>query len=112
MNSEIKVYSYPNGEIQRVQVVRWDDWSQLDFLRPSFNPASLGCFGDIYSNFLVPARPEIFGQLVMVQVPEAEKLLEATLVLKEGVRLIGGRPRFSTNEAALLWKELEERDSI
>ena len=70
MNSEIKVYSYPNGEIQKVQVVRWDDWSGLEFLRPTYSPLSLKCFGDIYENFLVPARPEIFGQLVMVQMPE------------------------------------------
>lgn len=43
MNSEIKVYSYPGGEIQRVQVVRWEDWAQLDFLHLDYNDADLCC---------------------------------------------------------------------
>ena len=132
MNSEIKVYSYPNGEIQKVQVVRWDDWSRLDFLRPSYSPSSLKCFGDIYENFLVPARPEIFGQLVMVQLPEdmdavwgsirtydddwhkkysgiVDTLTVVTVMLKKGVKLIGGKPRFLTEEGKCLWTELENR---
>ena len=32
MKSEVKVFDRGNGEIQRVHVVSWDDWSQLDFL--------------------------------------------------------------------------------
>lgn len=135
MNSEIKVYSYPNGEIQKVQIVRWDDWSRLDFLRPSYSPSSLKCFGDIYENFLVPARPEIFGQLVMVQLPEdmdavwgsirtydddwhkkysgiADTLTVVTVMLKKGVKLIGGKPRFLTEEGKCLWTELENRGCI
>lgn len=122
MNSEIKVYSYPNGEIQRVQVVRWDDWSQLDFLCPSFSEASLDCFSDIYKNFLVPACPWIFGQMVMFQLPEdvtvpvtegtTDRLTAAAMVLKEGVKLVGGNPRFSSSDAESLWRELEKKDSI
>lgn len=134
MNSEIKVYSYPNGEIQRVQVVRWDDWSQLDFLRPSYSSASLDCFSHIYKNFLVPACPWIFGQMVMVQMPEdmdevwgnirtyddwhkkysgvVDSLTVITMMLKKGVRLTGGKPRFLTEEASALWRELEKRNCI
>ena len=135
MNSEIKVYSYPNGEIQRVQVVRWDDWSQLDFLRPSYSSASLDCFSHIYKNFLVPACPWIFGQMVMVQMPEnmdvvwgniktydddwhkkysgvVDTLTVITMMLKKGVRLVGGKPRFLTEEASALWRELEKRNCI
>ena len=32
MKSEVKVFDRGNGEIQRVHVVSWEDWSQLDFL--------------------------------------------------------------------------------
>lgn len=135
MYSEMKEYSYPNGEIQRVQVVRWDDWSQLDFLRPSYSLASLECFYDIYRNFLVPACPWIFGQMVMVQVPEdmdavwgsiktydddwhknysgvVDTLTVITMMLKKGVHLVGGKPRFLTEEASALWRELEKRNCI
>ena len=32
MESQIKTYTYPNGDIQRVQVVRPDSWAELNFL--------------------------------------------------------------------------------
>ena len=70
MESEVKVFSYPNGEIQRVQLVRLDDWQQLDFLQPVHSESSLKCFSHIYREFLVPACPWIFGNMVMFQIPE------------------------------------------
>ena len=141
MNSEINVYSYPSGEIQRVQVVRWEDWSGLKFCRPTYNPASLECFYHIYKNFLVPGAPWIFGQLVMVQMPEdvteiwefvsrgqdedanledvrrkykgiKDVLTVVTMILKDGVRLVNGCPQFRTAEAKNLWAELESRDCL
>ena len=33
MNQEIKVFAREDGQIQRVQVVRFEDWAQLDFLQ-------------------------------------------------------------------------------
>lgn len=75
MNSEVKVFVRENGEVQRVQVVRWDDWSQLDFLALKQNSLeeqvkALECFGDIYQNYLVPACPWIFPHMVMFCLPE------------------------------------------
>ena len=32
MKSEVKVFDRGNGELQRVHMVSWEDWSQLDFL--------------------------------------------------------------------------------
>ena len=32
MQSEIKTFTYPNGEIQRVHLVRPESWDQVDFL--------------------------------------------------------------------------------
>ena len=70
MRSEIRTFSYPGGEIQRVQTVRLDDWSDLDFLHPVSTDAALGCFSEIYDLYLVPARPWMFGTFVMFTVPE------------------------------------------
>lgn len=75
MNSEVKVFTRENGEIQRVQVVRWDDWAQLDFLylkqgNLEQQVKALECFRDIYQNYLVPACPWIFPQMVMFCLPE------------------------------------------
>ena len=35
MNSEILTFSYPDGEIQRAQVVRLEKWEELEFLYPN-----------------------------------------------------------------------------
>ncbi len=150
MNSEVKVYTRENGEIQRVQVVRWEDWSQLDFLCPKqegfeHQLRALNCFYEIYKNFLVPTAPWIFPQMVMFCLPEdveladgklifakkmsdgdsgasfyesekygkvSDKLIAASIILEEGVKLRGGKPRFTTLEAEALWNELESRGCI
>ncbi|MBQ8279107.1 MAG: phosphodiester glycosidase family protein [Roseburia sp.] len=128
MDSEMKVYSYPDGEIQRVQVVRWDDWSQLDFLHLKQNDAALDCFYDIYRNYLVPGCPWIFGRMILFQLPKdldvelpsstekygvvGDKLTAASVVLQEGVKIAGGKPVFQNEQAKKLWKILEERDCV
>lgn len=125
MNSEVKIFARENDEIQRVQVVRFDDWSQLDFLQLKGDKRALQCFYDIYKNFLVPTAPWIFPQMVMFQLPEhmerecddeaeksGDKLLAASIVLREGVKLRGGKPVFSTKEAKALWEELEAQDCV
>lgn len=75
MKAEVKVFTRENGEIQRVQVVRLDDWSDLDFLCMKQETleqqiTALQCFADIYENYLVPACPWIFPQMVMFCLPE------------------------------------------
>ena len=125
MNSEVKVFAREDGQIQRVQVVRFDDWSQLDFLQPKGDKRALQCFYEIYKNFLIPTMPWIFPQMVMFQLPEnieiplepksgacEDKLLAASLVLQNGVKLRGGKPVFSTKEAKALWEELEAHDCV
>jgi len=118
MNSEVKVYKKDNGEVQRVQVVRFDDWSGLDFLCPkqdgfAHQINALDCFYDIYKNYLVPTFPWIFPQMILFCLPEEnDKLLEASIVLKEGVKLRGGKPHFSTGKAEALWRELDAQGCI
>lgn len=75
MDSEVRVYNRENGELQRVQVVRWEDWSQMDFLYLKqkgleAQKKALECFRDIYANYLVPDCPWIFPQMLMFSLPE------------------------------------------
>ena len=70
MRSEVKTYAYPDGNIQRVQTISWEDWSGLDFLSPTPTDDALDCFAHIYRNFLVPQAPWMFGHLVMFRLPE------------------------------------------
>lgn len=87
MQSEIKTITYANGEIQKVQIIRWAEWRQLDFLWPELTMLSvsaedpdaaaeaaiqerLKCFERIYHQFLVPGCPWIFGNLILFSMPE------------------------------------------
>lgn len=128
MRSEIKVFSYPNGEIQRVQLVRFEDWSKLEFLNLSYNPGALDCFSDIYRQYLVPGCPWIFGNMVMFHIPEdlevpfphatkkygavSDDLTAAAAALREGVKVVGGKPVFKDEQVKQFWCELEKRNSL
>ena len=128
MQSEVKVYKHENGEIQRVHVVRWNDWEKLDFLYMDGNKNALKCFRDIYANYLVPGCPWVFGNMIMFQLPEdlsfsfdfnsnkygeiEDKLTAATIALKEGVKIIGGKPVFKNKTIKEFWNLLEEKKSV
>lgn len=128
MNSEIKEIAYPNGEIQRVQMIRLEDWKQLEFLRLPYAEVSLKCFSDIYREYLVPGCPWIFGNMVMFHLPEdvdipfpmadkkygavSDRLTAAAIGLRNGVSVIGGKPKFRTPEAKTFWETLEKRNSL
>lgn len=133
MNSEVKVFTRENGEIQRVQVVRLEDWAQLDFLRLEQSSTeqqvkALACFRDIYQNYLVPACPWIFPQMVMFSLPEdveaafpfenekygavADPLVAASIALQDGVKLKNGAPVFADEKIEKFWQELEKRGCV
>ncbi len=128
MNGQVKIYSYPNGEIQRVQWLHLEDWAQLHFLSPEGDPQALECFYDIYKNYHVPAFPWIFENMVLFRLPDdlqielsmrsteygtvSDKLTAAAIVLREGVKIKGGKPVFRTETARVLWEELMKHDCI
>lgn len=128
MQNEIRTISYPNGEIQRIQIVRWNGWDRLDFLTPGHSPDALQCFADIYRNYLIPAAPWIFGHMVMFQLPEnfsmnlsaytprhgsvASPLTVAADVLQSGISIQGSKPVFRNEAARTLWSALEKQNCL
>lgn len=128
MLSEVKTFSYPTGEIQRVHIARWEDWAQLDFLKLPYAPDALDCFYNVYRLFLVPACPWLFGHLVMFHIPDdlevpfsretgkygavGDKLTAAAAALQQGVQIRGGKPVFRNEEVKAFWTALEERNSL
>ena len=128
MNSEILTYSYPDGEIQRVQAVHLDRWEDLEFLRPNPSECALDGFCRIYEHHLIPAAPWVFGNIVMFRLPEgmevpfsfetgsfgtvAEPLSAAAIGLRRGVRVHGKKIWFRDEMTRKFWKELEARDSV
>ena len=127
MDSQIKTYGYPDGNIQRVQLVSWEDWAGLEFLAPDPTGDALDCFYHIYKNFLVPGAPWMFGNLVMFRLPSelpelsfetkkygtlADPLTAAAAALAEGLRIAGGKPKFRTAQAKALWEALEKENGL
>ena len=128
MNSEIVTYSYPDGEIQRIQVVRPECWADLEFLRPNPSAGVFDGFCRIYEHHLIPAAPWVFGNIVMFRLPEgmevpfsfesgrfgavAEPLTAAAIALRRGVRVLGKKIWFRDGKTQNFWKELEARNSV
>lgn len=76
LTSEIKTYTYSDGEICRVQIVRADSWQQAEFVKPPHDPASFEGICHIYRSFLVPAAPYVFGKLRMVRDGDRSRTVE------------------------------------
>ena len=128
MNSQIHTFSYPDGEIQRVQLVRLDNWEELEYLSPDSSDRALGCFSEIYRKFLIPAAPWVFGNLVLFRLPEglnvpfghtsgiygtvADPLTAVAVALGKQVRVGKKRIWFRDPQTEAFWKELEKRDCI
>ena len=128
MQSQVRTFSYPNGEIQKVHTVTLDSWESLDFLKLKYQEGALDCFAHIYRKFLVPAQPWVFGNMVMFHIPEdlpipfsfntqkygavADKLTAVAAAMEKGVKIIGGKPVFFDPKVKAFWKALEERNSL
>ena len=128
MEAQIKVYPREKGEIQRVQVVQLKSWEELVWLPLVYDKKALDCFAKIYSQYLVPACPWLFGNLVMFHIPEdvevpfqrstgkygvvGDRLTAAAAALQRGVRIVGERPVFANQQVKAFWEALQQRDSI
>lgn len=128
MDTQERIFHYPNGEIQRVQLVRQESWSNLDFLPLSYGDGALECFAHIYRKFLVPAQPWLFGNMVMFRIPDdmdvpfsfktakygavADKLTAAAAAMEKHARIVGKKPVFSDTQVKVFWDALVRRNCL
>ncbi len=127
MESQIKTYSFPDGTIQRVQRVKLPDWESLSFLEMKGSGSQVDCFAQIFRQYLVPACPWLFGNLVLFSLPEgmdipfprdsrygsvAGDLTAAAAALRQGVRIQREKAVFQNQDTEAFWKDLEDRDCI
>ena len=128
MKSEIKIFPYENGEIQRVHLVRPESWSEIELLQPEWSDKAVDCFYKIYKQFLVPAAPWVFGNIVLFRLPEdvsvpfghitgaygevADDLTAAAVCLRKGIFLMGEKVCFRNERVKKFWKTLESQDCI
>ncbi|MBQ5758011.1 MAG: phosphodiester glycosidase family protein [Clostridia bacterium] len=70
LKTEIRIYPLEDGEIQRVQIVRLNGWSPLDFLSPDASDSVFSQIVSLYRQFIVPVMPWIFGRMILFSLPE------------------------------------------
>ena len=70
MNSFIKTYTYENGEIQRVQVVECDSFSNIKFFTPQISKDAIKHIASIYQDFFIKQAPYVFGEIVVFHIPD------------------------------------------
>jgi len=70
IDTEIKMYTFDNGEILRVQCVHLDGWEGLNFFSPEYSEDAFGQLCNVYRNFLVPAFPAAFPKMLLFSIPE------------------------------------------
>lgn len=128
MKSEIITFPYPNGEHQRVHLVRPENWEKLGYLHPNPSDGAFDGFCRIYEQNLIPAAPYVFGNIIMFRLPEdvevpfslstgafgnvAQPLTAAAIGLRRGVTVLGKKLWFRDEQTQKFWKELEKRNSV
>ncbi len=127
MKSRIKTYTYPDGTVQRIQTVTLEGWGSLEFLDLEGSENQLDCFARIFRQYLIPACPWLFGNLVLFSLPEdmeipfsretkygavATDLTAAAAGLRQDLRILRGKPRFGSKEGEHFWSQLEARDCV
>lgn len=128
LHSEVNIFPGSGREIQRVQLVRFENWSELDFFRPASSEKAFECFQHIYRQYLIPAAHWVFGNLVMfrlvesVQVPQElmnryadqtkDPLVVAAMALRRGVMVLGEKISFRDTPTEELWNRLQAEDCI
>ena len=106
LKTETKIYPLEDGEIQRVQIVRLNGWSALDFLAPEASDRVFSGIVSLYRQFIVPVCPWIFGQMILFRLPDGlqvpdlpemtarvetdDRLTKAAFLLKEYARVRSG----------------------
>lgn len=127
MTSEIRIFPRENREIQRVHLVRPESWSELEFLRLAPADSAFDGFYRIYRQFLVPAAPWVFGNLVMFRLPKdfeipaalakpyahiSDPLTVASMILRRGAAVAGDQVFFRNPQVRQFWQTLKKRDCI
>lgn len=65
-----KTYTYEDGEIQRVQVVKAPSWDSLDFFSTSFSVEAFNSVVNTINRFQVQKYPFLYGTMVFFHIPE------------------------------------------
>ena len=111
MDSEIRTYTYDNGEFQRVQIVRTENWSDLHFITPHITRESFQAMCDVYRDQMIRVAPMIFGELVLFHIPDDMELPFTVpgITDKHTAARIRLMKQYDAPDTQAFLKQLEER---
>lgn len=70
IEQSIRTYTYEDGEIQRVQLVKASPLGNPDFFAPSFSADAFNSIIDIIDRFQVSRYPMLFGTMIFFRIPD------------------------------------------
>lgn len=70
IEQSVKTYTFEDGEIQRVQMVKMPSWECLDFFSCSFSKEAFDGVIDVIDRFQVQRYPMLFGTMVFFHIPK------------------------------------------
>ncbi|MBQ1531269.1 MAG: phosphodiester glycosidase family protein [Solobacterium sp.] len=111
IDSEIRTYTYSNGEFQRVQIVRAENWNSLQFITPAITKEAFQVMCDVYRDQMIRVAPMIFGELVLFHIPDDMELPFSVPGISDNhtaarIRLMR---KYDAPDSQLFLKLLEER---
>lgn len=128
IDSFIRTFTYPDGNIQRVQCVRFDGWKDLDFLIPEpFQKAFQGVVS-LYRDFFMPKLSLIEGRVVLFTVPDDlelpgsllhtvdeafyDRTAAVTSMFRRSVSFKGRKLSFSDKDVEAVYQRLKQRGCL
>lgn len=128
ITQEIREFRYGSGDLQKVQIVRFGSFSEMDFLTPDFDPESFERLADLYEDYIIKKYAFAFGNLVLFRLPEDyqvkpvsgdpeygnvyDPLISAAIMMERSLRFRNGSPVFSDPEAGEMFEHLKERGCL
>lgn len=128
INSDIRTFTYPDGNIQRVQCVRFDDWRDLDFLIPKYSEDAFQGIVALYRDFFMPRLSLIEGRVVLFRVPDDLELPDSFMsnadesfydrtaavaaMFRKNVSFKRRKLSFSDQDTERIYQELRQRGCL
>ena len=128
INSDIRTFTYPDGNIQRVQCVRFDDWRDLDFLIPKYSEDAFQGIVALYRDFFMLRLSLIEGRVVLFRVPDDLELPDSfmsvadetfydrtaavTAMFRKNVSFKRRKLSFSDQDTERIYRQLKQRGCL
>lgn len=128
ISQEIREFRYANGDLQKVQVVRFDSFSEMDFLRPDYDPEGFDRLASLYEDFIIKRYAFVFGNLILFRLPEGypvkpvmgdpeygdvyDPLISAAIALERAVKCRKGKLVISDPETQAMFEDLRGRGCL